>query len=182
MRRVRDPNGVELERAVLQIVDRDASGRVKTCLALYDDETIDLKTAARPGAAPEFLIVWRAGGDKLGNVIPEEAELADALREALGNLKHAKAEIKSSRDLLERVEAEVRDKTAALRALQDERDPRAVEDRVAAAVNAATTRLERELADARATIASMRSEADELRASKRKLREALERAKDGARR
>lgn len=184
MKRVYDPTGIELVRGVLEITAKDEQGRPTDCRVRYDDETIDLTSKPGPNMERrEFLIVWTANRDRLGSgPIPEEAELADMLRESVALLKQARAENKTSRDLIARIEVEVRDKTEALRRLQDERDPAIVERKVADAVARATDGLEEDVKNYRGRLAAAEREIEELRASKRKLREALERAKDGGRR
>lgn len=67
-----------------------------------------------------------------------------------------------------------------LHALHKERDPKAIERRIAEAVSHATARIERELAESKRHNAELARECDELRASKRRLRDAIERMK-GAR-
>lgn len=100
------------------------------------------------------------------------------MRAAKRDLDDAALTIQRLRAQLERATVELAEKTAALRAT----DPVDVQRRVDRALHdgrseAAVTR-EAELAKLRGEVAQQRSEIDDLRASKKKLREALERAKE----
>jgi chromosome segregation ATPase len=179
MKRVFDPNGVELVRSVLQVAERDDQNRVTHCRVRYDDETIDLKEARAGGRTPEFLIIWRAAKDDgLSSILPEEAELADLLRTAQSEIRTTRDLLGTAQRSLEAAQREIDAKTTDLRRLRDERDPEFIARKVAEAVASATEALEEDVKNYRARLAAAESESAELRASKRKLREALERAKE----
>jgi len=83
-----------------------------------------------------------------------------------------------AKDRISELEHDVSTRNSELRRLHAERDPAALDRLVRIAVEKAGESSARELADLRSNIATQQSEIAELRASKRKLREALERTKE----
>ncbi len=114
-------------------------------------------------------------------LVDDVTALLEDLKQTKEAIKIARAEIAGSRHTIESLKADNDHKTTELRRLQDERDPAVVERAIREACERATARADSELAALKSTIATLRSEAEELKASKKKLREALERAKDGRR-
>ena len=108
-------------------------------------------------------------------------EMRDAIRDSGAHLKGAEQSIVTLRDQLERTKAELAEKTVALRRTDPDAVQRLIDKAVTAARDAEAVRGAGELAILRAEVSKQRSEIDELRASKKKLREALERAKEGMR-
>jgi chromosome segregation ATPase len=90
----------------------------------------------------------------------------------------ANRELATARAAIETLEQRLSSRTSELRRLNDERNPSTIERGIKDAVAAATAKRDAEIADARATIATQKSEIDGLRASKKKLRDALERLKE----
>lgn len=116
-------------------------------------------------------------------VVRAEDEL-ETLREARGALLSLREELTEANNRINgqdneirRLRTEVEVKTIDLRRLQDERNPARIEARIAVEREHATARLQAELAAANATISTLQSEITRLINAKRKLRDALERAK-----
>jgi hypothetical protein len=112
--------------------------------------------------------------------------LAVALAMMKSSISEAEAATKQEQEshqrtlrLLREAESEIADKTAALRRADPEGVDRRVEIAVAAARENERAIVADELTKLRADVARQQSEIAELRASKKKLREALERAKEG---
>jgi len=104
-------------------------------------------------------------------------QLRDEARIARTDLLDAEQAISALKQTLASTEAEVAKKDAALRACKPDKVARRVEE--ARAAGAAER--EQECLKLRAEVGRQQSEIEELRASKKKLREALERAKEGRR-
>ena len=177
---VRDPKGNELKMIVLQVMERGDQG--PTMLRVrYDHETVELEGTTE--IQREFMLVWTPIHAVLGEMRLEDianelivarAEIASCT-ESIETVTH---DNRSLREQLGRAQGELTEKTSALREIQKERDPA----RFDRAVQARTAELEAKVtavASAGATeVATLRSRVAELEASKRKLREALDRAKD----
>jgi prefoldin subunit 5 len=172
---VTDPNGVELKVTLLHVLESDHHGPT-LCRVRYDDESIQL--ADQP-EANQFLLVWAA---------PKSMLTADAIMKDIFEVKERLVEIEEARKQVAthaqlvvaeatRLDAELQEKTAALRDLQRERDPARIEALVAQRVLERTQALEQSVATLKADAEAQRREIGDLRASKKKLREALERLK-----
>jgi chromosome segregation ATPase len=99
----------------------------------------------------------------------------ESAKDALVSVRH---QLASVRHEIDAVTEDNRVKTADLRRLHDERDPVKIQLVVVAAIERARADADREITELRATVATQKSELEELRASKRKLRDALERIKE----
>lgn len=175
--RVEDPAGNRLTSVVLQIVERDGE-RPRLLRYMRDDETVDLADETNR----HFMIVWVAsdlaraetGLPALMEQLYDVNAQAKALKEGNATLCN---DVERVRKQHERITAELEEKTTALRQLQRERDPARVEREVADRVAAATADLETRLSVVKQENHQLRRDADELRAAKRRLREALDRKK-----
>lgn len=184
-RSVRDPFGSELFPLLLQIQETDDGGRPTICGIRRDDDPVSL-ASAEP-LSRHFVIVWcRQGlGVTEGNPLARRADelLADA--RTLEDARREAADAREARDALRsernRLAEDLRQKTESLRDLQRERDPERAERLAQERVAAATSDLMAQLAHARADIAVRDQEIAELKTAKRRLREALDRAKEGRR-
>jgi len=180
MAKVRDPNGTELVPTLLHVLERDDCGNPTVCRVRYDDEKILLERDEPEAPAATFLIVWaprEIGGVTLPIVdVIAKANEAHELRATVDAARRETAMMSIECD---RARSELEQKTAALRDLQKERDPQRMER----AVQERTVDLQRQLTEARSRAASeaslLRSRIAELETSKKKLRDALERIKDG---
>lgn len=110
--------------------------------------------------------------EMLAGVQAEHQLTLDLCKKAQGALKMHSDELIRLRDERPKLVAE-------LHVLRKEKDPTFVARQVSKAIVEATDRLERELRAARAQIADHERTIAELQSSKRKLREALERAREG---
>ncbi len=180
---IRDPKGNELKLVLLQIMERCDQGPT-VCRVRYDHEKIGL---ANPEQR-EFLMVWTPVDSVLGEMRAEDNDTINSLMATQDALGDAHKEIADTQKLCKQVQAanaalqvEIDQKTTALRDLQRERDPARLE----ALVQERTKELDTKFAAAQrssgAEIAQLKSRVTELEASKRKLREALDRIKDGKR-
>lgn len=180
---LRDHKGNELKLVLLQILERSDQGPT-LCRVRYDHETINLEDPTQR----EFLMVWTPIDSVLGELRTSDSDTLNELVTAKDQLISARELVRDTKRDIDAVTkanadltAEIDQKTAALRELQKERDParfeRAVEER--------TKHIEQLLTLERSTsvseIATLKSRITELEGSKRKLREALERAKEGKR-
>ncbi len=180
--RVEDPAGNRLTSVVLQVIERDPDGQARTLRYLHDDETVDLAAANAAGGPIQFLIVWMAARDVQTEVgLPSLMEQiysakakANERDEAIKALTNDVAWVRGEQAKLT---VEIEAKTAALRQLQRERDPERIEREVSDRVSKATADLDTRLLVVKQENAQLRRDADELRASKKRLREALDRAK-----
>lgn len=178
---LRDHKGNELKLVLLQVMERGEQGPT-LCRVRYDHEVIDVGNASE--IQREFLMVYTPVDSVLGmgdlKGTPEELlEYRDLLLKAREEIKATKNVLATAeRHALEQ-DAELREKTNALRDLQRERDPNRLEATVAARVESVTEQWRGQETAYRAEIATLKSRVAELEASKRKLREALDRAKEG---
>lgn len=177
---VLDPKGNKLSLVVLQVISRHPDGRPEKLALRYDEERFEVSEGAT------FILVWAAAGDLTGGgqtALGKLVEDLDTVKAA--NASHAlmATELRREADTLhrelKRIQVDNEAKTAELRALQRERDPERLERLIAERVAAATADLEAKLAVSKGIAADLNRTIDELRASKRKLREALDRAKEG---
>jgi len=106
-------------------------------------------------------------------------DMRDELRGAKLELEDATQAIRGLQGQLARAEAELAEKTTALRAVDREVSSRRLEEQVAIAREAEHRLSTSTIEGLRAENARLKSENDDLRASKKKLREALERAREG---
>lgn len=176
---VKDPSGNPLKLVLLQIIDSDEQGPI-TLRARLDDEQISLANERQR----KFLMVWTAVDNDCGLVdlanVYQEFEILKAQNEVR---KETKAQL--DRDIaniqrdVERLERENKDKTEELRQLHKERDPERIAVLVAHSVKERTATLEDQIRAQATEKANLQREIDELRASKRRLKEANERLKDG---
>lgn len=178
MTTVVDPKGNRLVPVILQVIERDADNQPKTLRFSRDDEKIDLLDHENP----QFLIVWSPS-----DLAHREASLSSLLVQFYDVKAQAKQLHEQVADVNRQIDwvrgehakmtAELETKTAELRKLQRERDPERVDREVAARVDAATAELRVALGQAKVNHEALKREIDELKAAKKKLREALERAK-----
>ena len=103
----------------------------------------------------------------------------DETRNARDELNRAAQVIEQLHEQLQRATGELAEKTAALRLVDPETVQRRVTDAKLAGYAEGVAASGMELGRLRAETAQQRSEIEDLRASKRKLREALDRAKEG---
>lgn len=115
----------------------------------------------------------------------EASRLLAQLKDMRDELRSAKQELDGTTQIitglqgkLGRAEAELEEKTAALRAIDREVSARRIEAQIAVAREAERLLSTSTIEGLRAENAKLKSENDELRASKKKLREALDRAKE----
>lgn len=175
--RVEDPAGNRLTSVVLLVTERDGE-LPRTLRYLRDDETVDVSEANNR----QFLIVWVAtdfaraetGLSSMMDQIYQVTAKAEEVKEANVALRNDVEWVRKEHD---KITAELAEKTAALRQLQRERDPSRIDREVAERVAAATADLEARLGVVKQTNLQLQREADELRTSKKRLREALDRTK-----
>ncbi len=138
--------------------------------------TGDSKTINMPGAL-ESLAQLREF-NKMREVIADQQALIDKAEDALRSAI-AREQLQVSRIAdLERVAADRESLAAQLRDMKRDADPERLERAKAEAVSVATYELSKRIADLEGKVDHLERVAAELRASKRKLREALERAKE----
>lgn len=179
MTKVYDHNGVELLPTILQVKERNEHGAPTLMRVRFDDDKIGI-------ANPEertFLIVWAPVGAQ--HEFPAD-DLARQLHKARQDAAQFHEEVVDTRRLIDQVQREHKaltvdneQKTAALRELQRERDPERIQRLIQEAVDKALIDANKQIADLRASAATKDSAITELKASKRKLREALDRFKEG---
>lgn len=175
---LRDPAGNELHLVMLQVWTSDERGPILLKNRL-DDENISLVDKAKN----KFLMVWTAKEDAVG--ITELDPLITAAREAKEQAEAARAEIAQiQRDIAavtaenKRLTAENEQKTQSLRELQKERDPGRIDRMIVEAVDKQTKLLQLEVASLKSTLADRDSDIAELKAAKKKLKEANDRLKE----
>lgn len=171
---MKDPKGNELKVVLLQVMDKDEQGPL-TLRVRYDHERIDL-TNERDRT---FLVMWTPVDSVLGemriNDVYDELQEVKAQQIAMkSGLVDQDRAIEATRRDLAAMEAENKTKTEALRVLQKERDP----DRLEAMVAARTVILNDKLTTAHAENADLKRWIEELRAAKKRLKEANERLKE----
>lgn len=181
--KVTDPNGHELLPVLLQVLESNERGP-RVLVLRHDDETIPL--GEMPEEQRKFFTVYAPKDSTL-----PLTEWTSILRELESLKGETEADRRKLDDLKTRHETRMREhravvadneqKTEALRELQRERDPERVAAQIRAAVTEATIKVEGELAVARGEVARLTSELNEAKASKKKLRESLERLKKGGR-
>lgn len=172
---IRDSKGNQLFPFLLRVLERDDRGRPTSCQACYDEDRLSLDPADE--ARNHFILVWAPADCELEPVAGEFERIRAEQRELHGQVVEARREIKTVTDENRRLTTEIEAKTRELRRLQDERDPDRVERLVAARVAAATASLEEQLTAARRESAGKDSTITELQGAKRRLREALDRAR-----
>lgn len=174
---IKDPSGHPMKQVVLQVTDTDLVGP-RSFRALRDDETVNLAETKNR----EFIIVWvREDGrliseNKLIDDYHELLVLATRRQEEKAQLDRDIDNVKIG---LGKLESENKIKTEELRVLRRERDPERIGYQIAEAVKNQTASLEQNIATLRADKANMQLEINELKYSKRKLKEANERLKEG---
>lgn len=176
--KVLDPQGRELRMFLLQVMERDKEGQPTVCRVRYDHEKIDPTDG--PDGQAVFLLVWSAtnkihGELWLKDLTEEFEEMKEKFAQSLELKRQQAAQIVAAQQSLESYELEIKEKTEALRALQKERDPQRLESMVAERTAAATLALGAKLRDEQVKSGNLEREVAELKASKKKLREALER-------
>lgn len=177
-----DHKGNELRAVLLQVLTSDDDGSPITLRARYDDgEKIDLTV---PESQRKFHIVYAPANATLGNtswneIVNEVEALRSMSVQREYERKAMNEEAASIKREVDAITAEIEKKTEALREMQRERDPERVNALIRSAVSNATRTHEAELKIERAKSARLESEVNELRASKKKLKEANERLKDG---
>lgn len=181
MTRVRDPNGVELFPTLLHVLEKDECDRVTLCRVRYGDDMVKLDGVDT--RKNQFLLVWAPvssllDADQLFADFAVVKRTAAELHEQVVAVKRDIARVSSEN---ERLQGECAEKAATVRTLVKERDPERLERRVQERTVVVTGELESLRSSSAATIAALQSQVAELRASKKKLREALERAKEGKR-
>lgn len=168
---IKDPKGNDLVPILLQVMEADARGPV-VLRQRFDDETVSMVDVPPESGADQvqMYMVW---APKLGG---------------LGMFKLSRDQQRIELDqLIARVQREAstiqdnRVKTDALRELQRERDPDRVAAAVANAVEVRTATLQAEITQLKASVVERDREIAELKASKKRLKEANERLKDGKR-
>jgi hypothetical protein len=176
--RVYDHKGVELLPTILQIKERNEQGAPVLLRVRFDDEKVGF---VDPNERT-FLIVWAPVGAQ--HEFPA-SDLARQFHEAKLLSEQLHTEVVETRRMIDQVQREHKalteeneKKTAALRELQRERDPERLAGLIDSAVRIAGDKAAKEITELRATLATKDSEITELRASKRKLREALDRLKE----
>jgi len=180
--KIYDPKGNEMRPILLQVLTEDENGPL-TLRARYDDEEkIDL--AASNVTERRFYVFFAPVKTKLGNttwneIVTEVEELRALSVERTKMKKEIDLEIESIRREVVALEADRDKKTAAIRELQRERDPERVDALIRQAVNNGIRGREAELKIERAKSARLESELAEVRTSKKKLKEAYERLKEG---
>lgn len=181
MKVIRDPKGNALKLVLLQVLDRDEQGPL-TLRCRRDHESIDL--AGQDSRDLKFWVAWVCEDDVLGELqitdVYREMEAAKQdLDKATSEIIEAKQQLNTfSRELAKLQLADVA-KTEELRKLQRERDPARFDASVAAAVELQTAKLESNIHSLRKMLADSQREVEELRVSKRKLKEANDRLKEG---
>lgn len=176
----RDPKGNELRAVLLQVMERDEHKMPLVLRMRYDHEPVKLDTGE--GEPTTFWMVWAPRDLALG-----ELRLSD-LTEELDRAKVTATELSAELVLQNRridsvtreyaaITEENRVKTEALRVLQKERDPEHVERIAKEHVDKATAKLDGELRAALSREADLKSQLAEAKEAKKRLREALDRAK-----
>lgn len=171
----------DLRPVLLQVLTKDIHGPV-TLRVRADDETVDLSNEDE--GKREFYVMYALKDHQFGlttwsTILNEVAKLSALSEER----DRAKTDLEAQIAGIRRdVEANITDRerlTKELRELKREHDPERVNALVKQAVNVATGALEETLKVERAKVARLESEVTELRASKKKLKEANERLKEG---
>jgi len=176
---VKDPQGIPLKRVLLQVIDSDAEGAIML-RARRDTERIDISDERKN----KFLLVWCPEDTVLGEVdlaeMYDEFQTLKARMDAhLSQKEQLERDIDNVRRDFDTLTRENKEKTEALRVLQKERDPERFTIAVAQAIKERTASLEDQIRQQAADKVAMQREIDELKASKRRLKEANERLKDG---
>lgn len=176
---VRDPEGNALKRVLLQVLDSDAQGPISLAVR-RDHERIDLADERQR----KFLIVWVSEDQVLGelqltDLIDEFDKLKRVNEERLETKAQLDRDIENIRREQDTLERKNKELTESLRVLQKERDPERFGLAVADAVKVRTATLEDQINRQAAEKVALQREIEELRASKRKLKEANERLKEG---
>jgi len=182
MAKLRDGQGNELIPTLLHVADRDERGRPTVCRVRYDDERIGLD--ANDHARNTFLLVWSPVDSQLGELdIKDLAREYETLKERADKMHELAVIVRQDIETVKaenaRLVAENEQKTVALRELNKERDPERFDKAVADKVDFMTGLLQAKLKVSNEIIAKQESELRELRATKKKLREAIERYKEG---
>jgi len=173
----RDPEGKPLTSIVLRVRNSDHRGPT-TLEVLHDTDVV------APQAGDQFMIVWAADAPNLGTsrfstMFEELTKLKAIQTEMRVEIEAQHGAVASIQRAAGQLEEENAQKTEALRALQKERDPERQATTVRDAVEAATADLQAELKTTRAAHAELERLIAELRASKKKLKEAYDRLKAG---
>jgi hypothetical protein len=164
---------------VMQVVDRDPDGKPRGYRILYDNETLDVGKAADEGNA-NFILVWtpldqNANEQSMAGLVAEMEQLRGKQAELQALRTEQDRDLRRIEGEVTRLEADTAKKTEELRRLQRERDPERIAREVADQVAAQTAVMRAELTTARAAVATLTEELRGAQASKKKLREALER-------
>ena len=157
---------------------------MKTLLDATDEELAALAEASttgvdRIGDAARSGSLGLSATAEAQRLLAQLKDMRDELRGAKRELDGATQTIVGLHGQLGRAEAELAEKTAALRAVDRDGSMRRIEAQVAIAREAERLLSISTIEELRADNARLRSEVDDLRASKKKLREALERSKEG---
>lgn len=167
-----DTQSVDLQNLAVFFAKVEADAGGEKNIEMSSAEWFDILRNVRGGIAPPDM--YRFFVD---SVLVKMATMFGSL-EALHRDCPAPDALKAERARQRAAIDELDHKTNALRELQRERDPSRIEALVAERVKSATATLDSALSQARRQCESAQREIEELRASKKKLREALERAKE----
>lgn len=180
--KIYDPKGNLLVPTLLHVKERDEHGSPTVCQVRYDHEQIQLAEGGTDQNT--FLLVWAPAKIIMGEMRMED--LTKELDETKEHLAGALRDLASGRRDIDRLTAdatrnaaELEEKTAVLRELQKERDPARFERAVAERTEQLRRALDEAATAARTEVTALRHRISELEASKKKLREALERTKGG---
>lgn len=111
-------------------------------------------------------------------MVRENRALLDKAEEALRGAMAREQTLVSRITRIEDALGDREDLAAKLKALQRDHDPERIKRQISEAVATATAELERQLSTVKLALTNANREIEELKASKRKLREALERLKE----
>lgn len=180
-RTIRDPDGVELKKVLLHVVEEDGQGPLMLRVR-RDHEKIELSDD--PDRVDKFLIAWSPVNSVFGELrlsdIFTDLEEVKAKQELLSAERvQQAARLRAAEQSLQSMEEENRVKTEALRVLQKERDPERIVALVRERVEQATEALAAELRQAKVDAEALQREVAELRTAKKRLKEANERLKGG---
>jgi chromosome segregation ATPase len=178
MSAVKDPAGNPLKRVLLQVIDSDEKGPI-TLRARLDHEKIDITDERQR----KFYMVWVTEDQELGvvwlnDLVKEFYKLKEIFKQREDQASQLTHQIDFVKHEFDSLRADNDRKTEALRVLQRERDPTRFDASIAERIAERTKALEDKLSQANMSLAKQRSEIEELKASKKRLREALDRAKE----
>ena len=172
MKMIRDPEGRELRLVYFEYVGVDDLGSFT--LRIRSSEDVETMPDRAEALRAKFITAWVPLTEEQRQNLRKDPKVA--LSQALVDAPYLEAS--HLRKTISDLEEELATKTEELRRLQRERDPDRVAAAVAAAVKEQTAALEDQVRRQAAEKVELQREIEELKASKRRLKEANERLKE----